>query len=79
MKKAASCLDVVALTFSFGNEWRCVDEHFPVPCCPPSGHPRHQHGFLGDATLWNDPAAQAWLDGDGPSSVLDRDDRWQKK
>ena len=32
-----------------------------------------------DAWLRQDPAARAWLDGDGPSSVLEKNDRWQKK
>jgi predicted dienelactone hydrolase len=32
-----------------------------------------------DAYLKNDPAARAWLDGDGPRSVLEPKDRWQKK
>lgn len=32
-----------------------------------------------DAWLRGDPAARAWLDGDGPFALLDKDDRWQKK
>ena len=32
-----------------------------------------------DAWLCEDTAARAWLDGDGPSSVLEKNDRWQKK
>lgn len=32
-----------------------------------------------DAYLKGDPAAQAWLDGDGPRSVLEPEDRWQRK
>jgi predicted dienelactone hydrolase len=32
-----------------------------------------------DAWLWEDPAARHWLDGDGPRSVLERGDRWQRK
>ncbi len=32
-----------------------------------------------DAWLRADTAARAWLDGDGPYSVLENDDRWQKK
>ncbi len=32
-----------------------------------------------DAWLREDAAARAWLDGDGPHSVLEKDDRWQKK
>jgi predicted dienelactone hydrolase len=32
-----------------------------------------------DAYLRGNEAAKAWLDGDGPRSVLEKDDRWQKK
>ena len=32
-----------------------------------------------DAWLKNDVAAKAWLDGDGPRSVLEKNDRWQRK
>ena len=32
-----------------------------------------------DAYLRGDPAANAWLDGDGPKSVLEKDDQWEKK
>jgi predicted dienelactone hydrolase len=32
-----------------------------------------------DAYLRDEPAAKAWLDGDGPRSVMEKDDRWQKK
>jgi hypothetical protein len=32
-----------------------------------------------DAYLRNDKEAKAWLDGDGPKSVLEPDDRWQTK
>ena len=32
-----------------------------------------------DAYLRGDPAAKAWLDGDGPKSVLEKDDQWEKK
>jgi predicted dienelactone hydrolase len=32
-----------------------------------------------DACLRDDAAARAWLSGDGPRSVLQKDDRWQKK
>lgn len=48
-------------------------------------NPHHQRAVLAlstafwDAYLRNDSAAKAWLDGDGPKSVLEKDDRWQKK
>lgn len=32
-----------------------------------------------DAYLKGDAHAQTWLDGDGPRSVMEKDDRWQKK
>ncbi len=32
-----------------------------------------------DAYLRNDAAAKAWLDGDGPRSLLEKNDQWQKK
>jgi predicted dienelactone hydrolase len=32
-----------------------------------------------DTYLKGDPEAKAWLDGDGPRSVLDEKDRWQRK
>ncbi|MDD5090622.1 MAG: dienelactone hydrolase [Candidatus Wallbacteria bacterium] len=32
-----------------------------------------------DAYLLRDPAARIWLDSDGPESVLEKGDRWQKK
>ena len=32
-----------------------------------------------DAYLRQDPAAKAWLDGDGPATVMEKDDRWQRK
>jgi predicted dienelactone hydrolase len=48
-------------------------------------HPNHHRVILAlstafwDAWLRSDPSARAWLDGDGPRSVLDKNDRWQKK
>lgn len=32
-----------------------------------------------DAWLKEDAAARAWLDGEGPPALLEKDDRWQKK
>ena len=32
-----------------------------------------------DAYLRRDAAARAWLDGEGPRSVLEKNDRWQRK
>ena len=32
-----------------------------------------------DAWLCRDMAARTWLDGDGPNSILEKNDRWQKK
>ncbi len=48
-------------------------------------NPNHHRAILAistafwDAYLKNDPAAQAWVDGDGPRSVLEAEDDWQKK
>ena len=57
----------------------------PLPGDRKSRNPAHHRSILAistafwDATLRDEPAAQAWLDGDGPRSVLGEDDRWQKK
>jgi hypothetical protein len=32
-----------------------------------------------DAWLRDDAAAKAWLDGNGPTTVLEKQDRWQRK
>ena len=32
-----------------------------------------------DAYLRNDTAAKAWLDGEGPRTILESKDKWQKK
>ena len=48
-------------------------------------NPNHHRVILGlstafwDAYLKNDTAARAWLDGDGPRTVLQSKDRWQHK
>lgn len=48
-------------------------------------NPNHHRAILAlsaafwDAYLRNDAAAKAWLDGDGPSKLLEKADRWQKK
>jgi len=48
-------------------------------------NPNHHRAILAlttafwDAWLRGDKAARAWLDGDGPRSVLERNDRWQRK
>lgn len=48
-------------------------------------NPNHHRAILAlstafwDAYLRGDPAARAWLDGSGPASVLEENDRWQKK
>jgi len=51
----------------------------------PTGNPNHHKAILAlsaafwDAWLKGDAAAKAWLDGDAPRSVLEKDDRWQRK
>lgn len=48
-------------------------------------NPNHHRAILAlstafwDARLRGDPAARAWLDGAGPASVLEKQDRWQRK
>lgn len=48
-------------------------------------NPNHHRAILAlstafwDAWLQQDAAARAWLDGDGPRSVLETQDRWQRK
>ena len=48
-------------------------------------NPNHQRAILAlttafwDATLREDPAARAWLDGQGARAVLEEKDRWQHK
>ncbi|MBI4864152.1 MAG: dienelactone hydrolase [Candidatus Riflebacteria bacterium] len=48
-------------------------------------NPNHHRAILAlstafwDAWLADDPAARRWLDGDGPASVLEKRDRWQRK
>jgi len=50
-----------------------------------SRNPNHHRAILAlstafwDAWLREDPAARAWLDGNGPSSVLEPKDRWSRK
>ena len=58
---------------------------FPLPTDTEKHNPNHHRVILAlstafwDAYLRDDKAAKAWLDGDGPKSVLEKDDRWQKK
>jgi predicted dienelactone hydrolase len=48
-------------------------------------NPNHHRAILAlstafwDATLRRDAAARAWLEGDGPRTVLEEKDRWQRK
>ena len=55
-----------------------ADDHEPR-------NPAHPRAILAlstafwDVMLLGDPAARAWLDGDGPQHLLDQDDRWQTK
>lgn len=57
----------------------------PLPGDREPRNPAHHRAILAlstafwDAMLRDDAAARAWLDGDGPRSVLSPDDRWQKK
>ena len=57
----------------------------PLPGEAGQRNPNHHRIILAlstafwDAYLRGDPQAQKWLDGDGPRSVLDEKDRWQRK
>jgi predicted dienelactone hydrolase len=57
----------------------------PLPGDREPRNPAHHRAILAlstafwDAMLLDDPAARAWLDGDGPQQLLDEDDRWQTK
>jgi predicted dienelactone hydrolase len=57
----------------------------PLPGDAEGRNPNHHRAILAlstafwDAYLKADPEARAWLDGDGPRSVLDPKDKWQRK
>jgi predicted dienelactone hydrolase len=57
----------------------------PLPSDRAPRNPQHHPRILAistafwDATLTQNPQAQAWLDGPGPRSILDPADRWQMK
>jgi len=57
----------------------------PLPGDSAPRNPAHHRAILAvstafwDATLRDDTAARAWLDGAGPRSILATDDRWQTK
>ncbi len=57
----------------------------PLPGDGGGRNPNHHRSILAlstafwDAYLKEDPAARAWLDGEGPRGVLDPEDRWQHK
>lgn len=57
----------------------------PLPGDTEKRNPNHHRAILAlstafwDAFLLQNPSAKAWLDGDGPRSVLEKDDRWQRK
>ena len=57
----------------------------PLPGDREKRNPNHRRAILGlstafwDTYLRDDPAAKAWLDGDGSKSILEQGDKWQKK
>jgi predicted dienelactone hydrolase len=57
----------------------------PLPGERGGRNPNHHRAILAlstafwDASLRDDAAARQWLDGDGPRTILDPKDRWQKK
>ncbi len=60
-----------------------TDRILPASATP--RNPNHHRVILAlstafwDSWLNNDPAAKQWLDGNGPDSVIQADDRWQRK
>lgn len=67
-----------------GAEHSAFNEH-PLPYEREAQNPNHHRAILAlstafwDAWLREDPAARAWLDGEGPRTVLEPGDRWQRK
>jgi predicted dienelactone hydrolase len=57
----------------------------PLPGDKEERNPKHHASILAlstafwDAYLKGDKDAKAWLDGDGPKAILEKEDRWQKK
>lgn len=57
----------------------------PLPGDVEKRNPNHHRVILAlstafwDAWLRDDAEAKAWLDGEGPRSILEKDDRWQRK
>jgi hypothetical protein len=57
----------------------------PLPGETHERNPNHRRVILAlstafwDAYLRHDADAQKWLDGDGPKSVMEKADRWEKK
>jgi predicted dienelactone hydrolase len=57
----------------------------PLPTDTEKRNPNHHRVILAlstafwDTYLRGDTAAKAWLDGDGPKSLMEKNDRWQRK
>jgi hypothetical protein len=57
----------------------------PLPLDKEKRNPNHHRVILAlstafwDSYLRGDAAAKAWLDGDGPRTVMEKADRWQRK
>jgi hypothetical protein len=57
----------------------------PLPGDVEKRNPNHHRVILAlstafwDAWLCDDAAARAWLDGEGPRSLLEKNDGWQRK
>jgi predicted dienelactone hydrolase len=56
-----------------------------LPLAQKKRNPNHHRAILAlstafwDAYLRDDPNAKFWLDGDGPRTILEKDDQWDKK
>ncbi len=67
-----------------GGEHEAFSDH-DLPATKSKRNPNHHRAILAistafwDTSLRDDAAARAWLDGTGPSSVLEQKDRWQHK
>jgi predicted dienelactone hydrolase len=68
----------------YGAEHSAFTER-PLPGDREQRNPNHHRAILAlstafwDAWLREDTAAKAWLDGNGPDTVLENQDRWQRK
>ena len=86
----AYCIPAARHALDVVPKWACAisvghKEIFHSGCLCLMAHPNHHRAILAlrtalwDASLRDDAAARAWLDGSGPASVLEANDGWQRK